>query len=555
MNPLQSPLPPAVPEVQLNEGLLARPCWPDERSRVISLAGTDWLQPVVHRTHGQIHFYGLFKQSPVERLVGAVGWGESVAVPGTATFSIAAADAAAGSKASFLCAFRDFVLEAQSDRFHSLHTAAMISEAGSANQDFIRAGFQVGVVNESFSFRFLQAQERARKTGQRFGARLALPPGSTVAVPAAAHLPGLLRLCSAMHQLMPAAALGAAFGHGQGRIAPGFDPAVSIVYLEHGEVRGALLCKRHGDRLHVPARVADPAARVASGLVCQWMFEGVIRLLQERPPVWIHVSAEPCRHAETVRLVKRYQGRFNGRSAVMQAGRRRVSQAFCVAVAPFVTGLPAGLCAGWLRSALEPADSDLIDLIRRRRTHAGDMAGLDDYLRQRDAARELEFESSNLLFFVLDRLVACFPQARFVTLIQDPADWLASMRSFLGRGGGPGKERDFLLEALGLDTAMDGAANTEKLLAFWNHQLERSLQLIPASRHLLLRTSELGQEGPLKLAEFLGLHHRAPAWPASTRRRPHQGSQGTPDNAKCGPTRGMIQRLCPLWARFNTSAS
>jgi len=399
-----------------------RPAWPDESPRVRLLLGE--LVPGAHRgtgAHSEQSFV-MVKTRPVERLTGAIVWGEKRADSGTAFFQCWILPAYQAGATRFLDAFRRHVLEENAGRYHSLCSSTLHPEGAPELAVLADAGFAEGLVNETYAFKFSVGLARTARSRERFGHR-DLPPGSRLAAPERAHLPALRWLCCELHDLIAPALLDAAVEDGDPLLA-GFHPAISLVYLEGDEVMGTMLAQARGGDVEVTARVVAPQASAPAGLICQKLFERWTELLIAfNNPVLVHLRANPAIHQETVRLALRYRGWRTARFVRMDARRARRTHAFCIGNARCGTTTLASLLDGPLRSGHEPGRAELIQALRRRRNGEMSEAELDAFLVERDRRLGLEFESSTFLFFVIDRLVALFPQARFVTLVRHPAEW------------------------------------------------------------------------------------------------------------------------------------
>jgi len=510
-----------------------RPAWPDELPRVRALVGDLFLDALRVAGVNSEEYFVLVKEHPVERLVGVMAWGQQRADSGTVFFICWVLPAYQASAVGFLRGFRCFVIEENAGRFHSLSTAPLFPEGAPQLALLAEAGFVEGLVNQTYAFKFSVGLVRTARSRQRFGHRN-LPLGSRLVAPEKAHLPSLCWLCCDLHDLIAPSLLNNAF---EGGDTAGFDPAYSVVYLEGDQVQGTLLSQRCGDDVKVTARVVAPQASAPAGLVCQKMFERWTELVGTFNPLLVHLHANPAVHGETVRLALRYGGWRTGRMVRMEARRARQTHAFCIGNARCGTTTLAALLHGPLLSNHEPERAEFIRALQRWRNGKMSTAEMDAFLLDRDRRLGLEFESSTFLFFVLDRLVALFPQARFVTLVRHPAEWVDSLFRYLHSGKMPADSRAFLSEVMGADAITEDDA--ESLLRFWNHHLQRALDVIPPERHLVLETATLDENASRALAGFLQLPHLATLCPGR-----HNVSGG---KRNASAWEHLIPRLCPLW--------
>jgi hypothetical protein len=144
---------------------------------------------------------------------------------------------------------------------------------------------------------------------------------------------------------------------------------------------------------------------------------------------------------------------------------------------------------------------------------------LTRWVRARDLELALEVDSSQLNFFLLDILLAEFPDARFVLTIRDAYSWLDSLINHLLHYNQAGPEwtqlREFrfrpdvfthapeerLLKEKGLH-ALDG------YLSYWATHNGQVVAQVPPAQLLVVRTEQI-RERASEICNFAGLPRRA----------------------------------------------
>jgi len=182
-------------------------------------------------------------------------------------------------------------------------------------------------------------------------------------------------------------------------------------------------------------------------------------------------------------------------------------RAFGVGCAKTGTNSLAQMFARDYRSAHEPAKHALLALILKRpQTKDADfraaVRGLLDPL-------DLEMNASQLNGYIVESLVALYPNAKFVLTIREPASWVRSFanhqltRGELARGSLWARFRN--LRFLGEDMPEGNALYTlDQYLHFWLSHNLNVLGVVPRERLLVVRTERLNAEIP-RLASFLGV--------------------------------------------------
>ena len=192
----------------------------------------------------------------------------------------------------------------------------------------------------------------------------------------------------------------------------------------------------------------------------------------------------------------------------------RSFHAYCVGDAKSGTASLWGLLKTNFRSAHEPERAEILAKVVSLDNRLIPVAELDDFLLDRDARLNLEFDSSWANYFIMDRLVALFPEAKFVQLVRDCYTWVESVvnhlltrtippdvQEFMDWWFEPAKftykKEDRTLEGLGL-------YSLECYLTRWRNQVEGPSRVIPQARLLTIPTFQI--PGSMEqLARFLGV--------------------------------------------------
>jgi hypothetical protein len=166
------------------------------------------------------------------------------------------------------------------------------------------------------------------------------------------------------------------------------------------------------------------------------------------------------------------------------------------------------------RSFHEAEWERLIELHTGESPLSNECSGLREWLRERDRALRLEFESSHLLGSVAPALADEFPGSKFIVTIRHPRAWLRSVTDWqLNRDvlkpespwrplfdlyyGTSGDYDSPVLKRYGLYT-LDG------YLQYWTSHYRQILDGVPPDRLLLLRTENLSQSLG-RISEFVGI--------------------------------------------------
>ncbi len=187
---------------------------------------------------------------------------------------------------------------------------------------------------------------------------------------------------------------------------------------------------------------------------------------------------------------------------------------FCVGQAKSGTTSLYGLLASTYRTAHEPERAHTLGMILKQAQGEIDEATFRAYLRRRDQRLNLEYDIAWANQFIIDHLLAVFPDAKFIVLIRDPYTWIESMIGhFMSRQIPPDvwsfMDWWFQLERYphtSFDSALaaQGIYAIAALLNAWNQHAKMCRQLIPPERCLVLRTRELN-DSHQTIADFLNI--------------------------------------------------
>ncbi len=187
-------------------------------------------------------------------------------------------------------------------------------------------------------------------------------------------------------------------------------------------------------------------------------------------------------------------------------------KAFCVGQAKSGTASLVGLLSAHYRAAHEPERPELLDMILRESNGEVTAEGFREFLIERDARLNLEYDVSWANQFVIGHLLDVFPASKFIVLIRDCYSWLQSAVGHILSREMPSEILDFLPwwskpehhphsrhdRAL----AERGLYSVAAYLNVWNGHVDRCTRQIPEDRRLLIRTHELACSHR-RLADFL----------------------------------------------------
>ena len=121
----------------------------------------------------------------------------------------------------------------------------------------------------------------------------------------------------------------------------------------------------------------------------------------------------------------------------------RVS-AFCVGQAKSGTASLCGMLSTSHRAAHEAEREALLEMILRESRHEVTAPDFREFLLERDARLDLEYDISWANQFAIGYLLAVFPAAKFIVLIRDCSSWLESLIGHLVSRDVPPDVRAFL---------------------------------------------------------------------------------------------------------------
>lgn len=187
-------------------------------------------------------------------------------------------------------------------------------------------------------------------------------------------------------------------------------------------------------------------------------------------------------------------------------------KAFCVGQAKSGTASLVGLLSGSYRAAHEPERPELLDMIVRESHGEVTAEEFREFLLERDARLNLEYDVSWANQFIIDHLLNVFPASKFIVLIRDCYSWLQSAVGHLISREMPSEILDFLPwwtkperhphsrhdRAL----AERGLYSVAAYLNVWNGHVDRCTRQVPPDQRLVIRTHELARSHR-RLADFL----------------------------------------------------
>jgi Sulfotransferase domain len=214
-----------------------------------------------------------------------------------------------------------------------------------------------------------------------------------------------------------------------------------------------------------------------------------------------------------VNILGRFAEKVLFRRPPETSGRR--GHVYCIGTAKSGTHSIADMFCKNVRTGHEPQSAPLIEKIFGVASGQVSKEQLSRWVRERDREMALEVDSSQLNFFLLDVLLAEFPDARFVLTIRDAYSWVDSFINHVLHFNQAGKDwlrlRDFrfgsgafthqpeeqILKEKGLHT-VDG------YLSYWAMHNHNVLAQVPAHRLLVVRTQQIRQRA-YEIADFAGL--------------------------------------------------
>jgi hypothetical protein len=184
--------------------------------------------------------------------------------------------------------------------------------------------------------------------------------------------------------------------------------------------------------------------------------------------------------------------------------RRRRFHAYGLGVSKSGTTSLAQIFLPRYRSVHEPEWREVMRFILEVADGRRSEGELRRWVVERDSRLRLELDSSHLNAWLVDHLVAAFPEAKFVLLIRDPYSWLSSIVSrhdFRKASKDPLRVEFFRVRfpPIPADPEQEralaglGLPSLSSYLCYWGEHNRRMLAAVPPERLLVVRTHELGQ--------------------------------------------------------------
>ncbi len=192
----------------------------------------------------------------------------------------------------------------------------------------------------------------------------------------------------------------------------------------------------------------------------------------------------------------------------------RKAHLYCVGTAKSGTNSINAIFRDQLRSAHEPESDKVIDIILDRAAGRIDDDELRSYVHKRNRRLWLDVDSSQLNFFLLDKLVEAFSDAKFILTIRNPYAWLDSFVNHqLARGNSDKwtKLRDFRFRPDIYTHSQAEIVLKEKqlytldgYLSYWAHHNHTVIDTVPSDRLLIIRTDKIS-DCVEQIARFAGV--------------------------------------------------
>ncbi len=184
-------------------------------------------------------------------------------------------------------------------------------------------------------------------------------------------------------------------------------------------------------------------------------------------------------------------------------------RAFGVGCAKTGTNSLAGMFQRHYRAAHEPQVHALIGLILER-PHLSE-AAFGAAVRALLDPLDLEMNASQLNGYIVETMVALYPDARFILTLREPRSWLRSFanhqmtRGRLKPGSPWARFRDLRFLAPGeTATGGNGLYSIDQYLGYWLSHNVAVMRAVPPERLLVVRTERLDDE-IARLAAFLDI--------------------------------------------------
>lgn len=195
-------------------------------------------------------------------------------------------------------------------------------------------------------------------------------------------------------------------------------------------------------------------------------------------------------------------------------GRPRQFHAYCVGSAKSGTHSIATLFGTHYRALHELDDQRLMSLLFSTWSGSIHQSELLRYVKTSDKQLQLELNSSQLNYFILDILISEFTQAKFILTIRDCYSWLDSFINHqLARKCSPAwaKLRDVRFKSSQFQHVQEervlekhGLYTLDGYFSYWAKHNRKVLAIVPAEKLLVIRTHEIAKEIE-RIADFVGV--------------------------------------------------
>ncbi|OGL42200.1 MAG: hypothetical protein A2043_06700 [Candidatus Schekmanbacteria bacterium GWA2_38_9] len=187
---------------------------------------------------------------------------------------------------------------------------------------------------------------------------------------------------------------------------------------------------------------------------------------------------------------------------------------YCVGTAKSGTHSIEAIFRGQLRSAHEAESNKVIDTILDVSAGRIDDEELRHYVLKRDRRLWLDVDSSQLNFFLLDKLVELFSDAKFILTIRNPYAWLDSFINHQLAYKSSDKwiqlrdlrfRPDIYTHSQGeLALKEKGLYTLDGYFSYWAHHNRTVIETVPEDRLLIVRTDKIS-ECIEEIAAFAGV--------------------------------------------------
>jgi hypothetical protein len=200
-------------------------------------------------------------------------------------------------------------------------------------------------------------------------------------------------------------------------------------------------------------------------------------------------------------------------TGVRRAPARRF-QAYCIGTPKSGTHSIAKIFGEHYRAAHEPVYEPMIKMILDASNGSVSRDKLVEFIRLRNSSLTLEMESSHLLFYFLDILLAEFDKARFILTIRDCYSWLDSQinnqLSYIEadhwKDFGEFKYQNEILRHTKEEEVLArfGVYTLDGYLSAWAFHNQQILSTVPPHKLLVVKTREISRDLE-KIADFVGV--------------------------------------------------